>query len=181
MRAESIRGMATKTAAVLRARWYFRHADELGRLCRLWGSAYVQNDGRMVIGERVRLSGSRAPLEVATGDRGSLEIGSGTFINFGTSLVATERISVGSNCQIGPFCMVMDNSYHRIEPERRNEVPPSGPVIIGDNVWLGARTIVLPGVSIGDHSVIGAGSVVTHDIPARTLAAGVPARVLKDI
>ena len=167
--------------AVLRARWYLRSADELGRLPRLFGRAHVVNDGRMVIGERVRLSGSRAPLELATGVDGTLEIGVGTFINFGTSIVATQHIVIGANCQIGPYCMVMDNSYHRIEPDRRNETPPSDPVIIGDNVWLGARTIVLPGVRIGDHAVIGAGSVVTQDVPSRTLAAGVPARVIRDI
>jgi acetyltransferase-like isoleucine patch superfamily enzyme len=177
----SVRDIARKTIAVMRARWYLRSVDELGRLPRLWGRAHVSNGGRMVIGERARLSGSRAPLELATGDDGILEIGARTFINFGTSIVATRRITIGSNCQIGPFCMVMDNSYHRIEPDRRNEMPPSRPVTIGDNVWLGARVIVLPGVSIGDHAAIGAGSVVTRDIPSRTLAAGMPARVIREI
>jgi maltose O-acetyltransferase len=77
--------------------------------------------------------------------------------------------------------MLMDNAFHRLEPERRNEVPPSAPIVIGNNVWLGARTIVLPGVTIGHDSVIGAGSVVTRDVPPRTLSAGVPARPIKNL
>lgn len=177
----SIRDVGKTGIAVLRARWYLRSADELGQRSRLVGRADVTNHGHMVIGERARLNGSREPLELATGTDGTLEIGVSTFINFGTSIVATRHITIGSNCLIGPYCMVMDNSYHRIEPDRRYETPPSDPVVIGDNVWLGARSIVLPGVHIGDHAVIGAGSVVTHSLPPRTLAAGVPARVIKQI
>jgi maltose O-acetyltransferase len=75
--------------------------------------------------------------------------------------------------------MMLDNGYHRVEPERRLERPPSQPIAIGENVWIGARVIVLPGVTIGADSCIGAGSVVTTDVPPRTLAAGVPARILR--
>jgi acetyltransferase-like isoleucine patch superfamily enzyme len=177
-----LRGTSSQALAVVRARWYLRRADEVGARTRLWGRrSRVVNAGRMVIGERVRLSGTQAPLELVAAAGGVLEIGERTFINFGTSIVANERITVGARCQIGPFCMLMDNSYHRLEPERRDETPPSAPVAIGDNVWLGARTIVLPGVTIGDDAVIGAGSVVTRDVPARTFAAGAPARVVKHL
>jgi maltose O-acetyltransferase len=75
----------------------------------------------------------------------------------------------------------MDNDFHRVEPERRHEVPESLPIILGENVWLGARVVVLRGVTIGAHSVVAAGSVVTRDIPPRTLAAGVPARVVREL
>jgi acetyltransferase-like isoleucine patch superfamily enzyme len=147
----------------------------------MWGGARVSNHGYMVVGERVRLDGSQAALELVAGTGGTLEIGHGTFINFGTSIVASQDIKVGAHCLIGPYCSLMDNSYHRLEPERRYEVPPSAPVLIGDNVWLGIRTIVLPGVTIGNDSVVGAGSVVSHDIPPRTLAGGVPARVIRTL
>jgi len=75
----------------------------------------------------------------------------------------------------------MDNDFHRLEPERRNERPDSAPIILEDNVWLGARVIVLKGVTIGEGSVIGAGSVVTKDIPPRSLAVGMPAKVIKTL
>ncbi|MEI6212126.1 MAG: DapH/DapD/GlmU-related protein [bacterium] len=71
----------------------------------------------------------------------------------------------------------MDNDYHSVEDRRQPGV--SAPIILGCNVWLGVRVIVLKGVTIGDNAVIGAGSVVTHDIPANSLAAGVPARVIR--
>jgi maltose O-acetyltransferase len=77
--------------------------------------------------------------------------------------------------------MIMDNNFHRLEPERRLETPPSAPVHLGENVWLGGRVIVLPGVTIGDHSVVAAGSVVTHDVPERTIVAGVPARIVRTL
>jgi maltose O-acetyltransferase len=75
----------------------------------------------------------------------------------------------------------MDNDFHRLEPERRNERPESKPIVLEDNVWLGGRVIVLAGVTIGEDSVIGAGSVVTSDIPPKVIAAGVPARVIRGL
>ena len=75
----------------------------------------------------------------------------------------------------------MDNDFHRIEPERRLERPESRPITIDDNVWIGARVIVLAGVTIGADSCIGAGSVVIDDIPPRSLAVGVPARVIREL
>jgi maltose O-acetyltransferase len=77
--------------------------------------------------------------------------------------------------------MLMDNDFHRIEPERRLERPDSAPIVLEANVWLGARVIVTRGVTIGEGSVVGAGSVVTSDVPPRTVVAGVPARVIRTI
>ena len=77
--------------------------------------------------------------------------------------------------------MMLDNDFHRVEPERRLERPPSKPIIVEDNVWIGARVIVMAGVTVGEDSCVGAGSVVTSDVPPRTLAAGVPARVIREL
>jgi acetyltransferase-like isoleucine patch superfamily enzyme len=175
------RGYLDAGMAVIRGRWFLRRASSVGRLVRLWGKPRIVNEGRLVIGDKVRLGSDLAPIELAAGPGGELIIGSQTFINFGTSIVAMQYVQIGMDCQIGPYCMVMDNSYHHVEPELRHVPPPSEPVVIGDNVWLGARTIVLPGVTIGSHSVIAAGSVVTKDIPERTLAGGVPAKIIKSI
>ncbi|WP_129633676.1 acyltransferase [Candidatus Oscillochloris fontis] len=167
--------------AVLRARWYLRDATLLGWRVRLWGRATVDNQGSMRIGNRVRLVSTIVPLELATGKQGLLEIGESTFINYGCSIAATQFVRIGPCCNIGTYVIMMDNDFHRIEPERREEMPPSAPIILEENVWLGARVIVLRGVTIGAGSVVAAGSVVTRDIPPRSLAAGLPARVIRHI
>lgn len=167
--------------AVARAQWYFRHATSVARTVRLLGHPAVSNQGSLRIGDRARLVSTIATLEIAVGPNGSLEIGERAFVNYGTSISALDRVSIGPRCHIGTHCMILDNEFHRIEPELRDETPPSRPVVLGENVWLGGRVIVLPGVTIGDGSVIGAGSVVTKDVPPRCVAAGVPARVIKPI
>ena len=167
--------------AVIRARWYLRHADEVGTRVRLRGRPAVSNEGRMVIGERVQLVSTIATLELVADRGGLLEIGPRTLVNFGCSLVATDRVSIGAHCHVGPYTMMLDNDFHRVEPERRLERPPSKPITVEDNVWIGARVIVMAGVTIGKDACIGAGSVVTHDVPPRTLAAGVPAKVIREL
>ena len=164
--------------AVLMARWYLRHATYLGSKVRLWGKPAVRNGGKLIIGDRTRLVSTVAKLELAVED-GILEIGEGTFINYGCSIGATQQVCIGPHCSIGTYAILMDNDFHRLEPERRDERPESAPIILEENVWLGARVIVLRGVTIGRGSVVGAGSVVTHDIPPRSMAAGVPAEVIK--
>jgi maltose O-acetyltransferase len=74
---------------------------------------------------------------------------------------------------------VMDNNQHDVV--RHTELPPSGPVVIEDNVWIGSKVVILPGVRIGSRAVIGAGSIVTKDVPPRCVAAGNPARVLRHL
>ncbi len=167
--------------AVLAARWHLRNADVVGTRVRLRGRPSIQNHGRMVIGSRVQLVSTVATLELVTMEEGTLEVGEQTLLNYGSSIAAAEHIRIGARCLIGTHAIIMDNDFHRIEPERRLERPKSRPIIIGDNVWVGARVIVLGGVTIGDDCCIGAGSVVTEDIPPRTLAAGVPARVIRSL
>jgi maltose O-acetyltransferase len=74
---------------------------------------------------------------------------------------------------------VMDNNQHDVF--RHSELPPSKPVVIEDNVWIGSKVVILPGVRIGSRAVIGAGSIVTKNIPPRCVAAGNPARVLRHL
>ncbi len=166
---------------VARARWFLRHADELDGRVRVQGTPRVVNNGRMIIGHKARFDSRLATLELVADSGGVLEIEERAFINFGCNIAASELIRIGAYSQLGPYCMLMDNAYHHVEPELRHERPPSKPIILERNVWLGARTIVLPGVTIGHDSCIGAGSVVTKDIPPRTLAAGVPAKVIRSI
>src|SRR5204862_7531416 len=120
-------------------------------------------------------------LDLAAHTYGTSPIGAGSFSNYGCSIAATQLIQIGPNCNIGTHVIMMDNDFHRIEPERRTERPPSAPIILEENVWLGARVIVLRGVKIGAGSVIAAVSVVARDIPPRSVAAGVPAKVIRSL
>jgi len=165
--------------AVLNARWALRKADHLGDRVRLRGRPVVRNGGRMIINSRVQLISTVATLELVSDPGGVLEIGEATLVNFGCSLAATALVRIGADCHIGPYTLILDNAYHRVEPERRLERPPSEPIIIEDNVWIGARAILMPGVTIGRDSCVGAGSVVTTSVEPRTLVAGVPARPIR--
>lgn len=170
----------SKINAVLRARFYLRKT-QLGRKVRLDGKPLIHAAGKIVIADRCRFVATMGGLELGTGPNGKLEIGENTFINYGTSISAMQHVKIGRDCNIGTYCMVMDNDFHRLEPERRHELPESEPIIIGDNVWLGGRVIVLKGVTIGNGSVIAAGSIVTKDIPPRSVAVGSPAKVVRQL
>jgi acetyltransferase-like isoleucine patch superfamily enzyme len=147
------------------------------RSVRLIGKAKADGRGSIVFGERVRLTGSPVASEFVAHQGGRIEIGEGTFINYGASLSAHQLVAIGRDCNIGQYVIINDNDYHDIEDKRR--LPPSKPVVLEDGVWLGARVIVLKGVRIGHDAVVGAGSVVTQDIPPRSIAVGTPAKVVK--
>jgi acetyltransferase-like isoleucine patch superfamily enzyme len=167
--------------AVLRARWYLRNANYVGARVRVWGQPKIRNGGTIRIGNRTQLISHTWTLELSASSGATLDIGDRVFINYGSTLGATKLIRIGPRCAIGSHAIIIDNDFHTIDPERRYDVPASAPIIIEENVWLGARVIVLRGVTIGAHSVIGAGSVVTRNIPPRSVAVGLPARVVKSI
>jgi len=159
------------------ARYHLRRADQLGQRVTLRGRPHVVNHGTMTFGDRVRLVSTLAPLELMTLPGGRLEIGNNVFINFGSSLVASNLVRVGDDCLIGTHVMVMDTDFHRVEDKAWDTT--GIPIILEDRVWLGNRSIVLKGVTIGHDAVVAAGAVVTKDVPPRTLVAGVPARVVR--
>lgn len=109
----------------------------------------------------------------------NLHIGENVFINEGCEFQDQGGITIGDGTQIGPQ-VVIATLNHDTEPSKRRWLHPS-PVTIGRNVWIGAHVTIVPGVTIGDDAVIGAGAVVTKDVPARTVTAGVPARIMHEI
>ena len=114
-----------------------------------------------------------------------LSIGDDTGIS-GGSFCAAKSVRIGSGCLIGANCLVTDCDFHALKPEgRRHNSDPAdigcAPVVIGDNVWLGANVTVLKGVTIGRDTVVAAGSVVTKSLPEGVLAAGVPAKVIRKL
>lgn len=110
--------------------------------------------------------------------QGSIQIGDYCLIAPGVEITAAKSIVIGANTMIAAECSINDCDWHGLY-NRTRPFRCTKPVVLGNNVWLGARVMVNKGVTIGDNSVIGAGSVVTADIPANVVAAGNPARVVK--
>jgi acetyltransferase-like isoleucine patch superfamily enzyme len=113
-----------------------------------------------------------------------IRIGAGTFLNMGVMVAALELVEIGEHCMFANGCFVTDSNHRFDDPHR--PVPwqgftSRGPTRIEDNVWCGANVVVTSGVTIGRRSVIGANSVVTADLPPGSIAAGAPARVLRQI
>ena len=120
------------------------------------------------------------PLHANWGGK-HVHFGKGVYANFNLTLVDDTHIYVGDYTMLGPN-VVLATAGHPILPELRPlAYQYNMPIHIGKNCWLGAGVLVLPGVTIGDNSVIGAGSVVTKDIPANVVAVGNPCRVLREI
>jgi acetyltransferase-like isoleucine patch superfamily enzyme len=132
--------------------------------------------GRINIGPNFHSRAIQFVPELGVGAGGSINIGSNVKLGKGVSIHAEKRIDIGNNCRFGDLSVVWDSSFHEVGP---GQGPKSARIKIGDNVWLGRLATVLPGVTIGDHSVIAAHAVVTKDVPPRTIAGGIPAREIR--
>lgn len=118
------------------------------------------------------------------GPEARIEIGQGCFLNRNTMLAALERIEIGDHVMFANGCFVGDSDHRYDDPDRpvtHQGFEPRGPVRIGASCWFGVNCVVTGGVEIGERAVIGANSVVTQDIPAGVIAAGAPARVIREI
>jgi maltose O-acetyltransferase len=161
-------------------------ADESRRaqaLTRSFNASGDDVDRRRILAELLRALGEntevRPPLYCDYGYH--LSIGARTFVNFGLVALDVAPITIGDDVQMGPYVQLLTPT-HPLEPElRRAKWEAAEPITISDNVWLGGGVIVCPGVTIGADSVVGAGAVVTRDIPAGVLALGSPARVVRSL
>ena len=121
----------------------------------------------------------KPPLYVDYGEH--ISIGARTFVNYNLTALDVAPITIGADCQFGPNVQLLTPT-HPIEPgPRRDKLEAAKPITIGDNVWLGGGVIVCPGVTIGADTVVGAGAVVTKDLPPGVLALGNPARVVREL
>ncbi len=110
-----------------------------------------------------------------------ISIGKNFFANYNCTIIDVAKVTIGDNCQFAPNVSIY-TAGHPLHPEIRNTLYEYGiHVTIGNNVWIGGNSVVLPGVNIGDNCVIGAGSVVTKDIPPWSLTAGNPCHVIRKI
>lgn len=111
----------------------------------------------------------------------NLHVGKNVFFNFNAILVDDADIFIGDDCLIGPGCQLI-TAQHPVSPGlRKRQLQYNKPIHMGNNVWLGAGAVILPGVTIGDNSIVAAGSVVTRDVEPNVIVAGSPARVLRNI
>lgn len=163
---------------MVRAKLYLRQCTSIGARTRLMdGRPRIDNRGSITLGRHVVIMAAVTPVELQAVAGGKIEIGDRTFLNYGVSISAHQLVRIGCDCLLSNYVSILDNNWHEILDRRH--LPQSRPVILEDNVWLGIRVIVLPGVTIGHDSVVGAGSVVVKDIPPRSIAVGNPARVVK--
>ena len=107
-------------------------------------------------------------------ENGKLEIGSG-YINGYTQVVCAKSIKIGNECVIARDVIIRDTDAHEIIGKKHEKIKP---VVIGNHVWIGAKAMIMKGVTIGDGAIVAAGAIVTKDVPANTIVAGVPAKVI---
>ena len=157
-------------ASVLFADGSYREDIELGEYVTLYGTLFSQSHGKIVMGDNTRL-------------------GKGSIIR------SVEKVVVGSYTAIADNVVISDNGNHPIDPDfrRRMKLDTLGgdmrlwkhsehaPVFIGENVWVGEHSRIQRGVTIGDNAIIAAGAIVTKDVPANSIVAGIPAKVIKYI
>jgi len=180
----------------LKRRWYERNH----RLRRRWrinrhmarAGAFIRHpvEGEVLEAlEQGRLRiGANTLLEpgcwLTLGPEARIEIGSGSFLNRNTMVAATELVEIGDHVMFANGCFIGDAAHRFDDPDRpvtEQGFTTKGPVRIGDNCWFGVNCVVTSGVTIGERCVIGANSVVAGDLPPRTIAAGAPAKVIREI
>lgn len=170
-----------RTGYWLRARWYSlllgtgEGVFSLGRGTTIIGSRNIHLHGAVSVGEDCLLSAGQ----------GRLEFGEGTFLNRNVSIVADfSEIKIGRDVLIA-MGVTMRSAGHRFDRSPAIPIREQGhdrkPIIVGNDIWIGANAVILGGVTIGDHSVVAAGSVVTRDVPPCSLVMGVPARVVRTL
>jgi acetyltransferase-like isoleucine patch superfamily enzyme len=134
------------------------------------------NSGTIELGVGCRFRMFRVRSVLGTGEGGNIRLGDHVMVNDGCNFYSEVGIDIGADTMIGDMVTIYDTSCHELSPQ----IPAvARRVRLGRNVWVGARAIILPGVTIGDHAVIGAGAVVTKDVPTKSVAVGNPARVIK--
>ncbi len=155
-----------------------RRCTTVGIRPRVLGRIRIENRGKILIGDRLLVRAIPWPSELASQMGGVLTIGDGTFINTGVSISACLSVTIGNRCLIGPRVTIIDNDYHAVGDLLHR--PASEPVFLEDEVWVGTGAIILKGVRVGRGAVIAAGSVVTRDVQAGSVVAGVPARPVRN-
>lgn len=160
------------------------------------GSFGIENHGKqdsIIIGDYNEFS---SDFHIRCFEKGNVKIGNYNWTSLRIQIVCANRVEIGNYCIFGRDVYISDTNEHPVDPEERLKATirfwknrtveryhfvENSPVIIGNNVWIGERSIILKGVKIGDNSVVAAGSVVTKDVPKNTVVGGNPARIIKSL
>jgi acetyltransferase-like isoleucine patch superfamily enzyme len=162
---------------------HFDHLGHGGTYMKPW---YVRVNGPNVsLGDYATVIGDvDKRVSIAVWGRGPglgrVRIGDYALITPGVRISASDSIEIGDNCMIASGAYITDSDWHGIYDRIERNATPA-PIRIGNNVWIGDHALVLKGVTIGDNSIVGAGAVVTKDVPANVVVAGNPARVVKQL
>jgi len=171
----------------LYARCYvYPQLDAIGQGCSFINPRYFQVNGpRIRIGDRMHCMATRErPIQLTVHPNreqtSRLSIGSYCIVLPGVRIAAATAIEIGDNCMFATNCYLTDADWHDLY-DRTSAPGGTRPIVLGDNVWIGDSAIVCKGVHIGDNSIVGAGAVVTRDVPANTIVAGNPAKPVKQL
>lgn len=137
----------------------------------------------LISGDGINASAANQKASIFVAENARVIIGNNVGMS-STRMWISNKLTIGDNVKIGACCLIIDTDAHQIDYMQRRKGEghlKSAPITIGDDVWIGAHCIVLKGVTIGARSIIGAGSVVTKDIPADCIAAGNPCRVIRSL
>ena len=179
-----------------------KHGATIGRNLMVYDGIYLKGNGRLIIGDNFKFTSGDGINAISRNIKGSLytdgknasiEIGDDVGIS-SSCLWARDSIKIGNHVKIGACCVIIDNDAHPHDYiKRRNDYPtqvgmevynesiPKSPIVIEEDVWIGAQCQILKGVRIGARSIIAAGSVVTKDIPSDCIAGGNPCIVIKPL
>jgi acetyltransferase-like isoleucine patch superfamily enzyme len=151
------------------ARVRLRSFKKRGRLVRTCGQPIIDNRGEMECGDQVTFLSVNSPAFLRTSKSGKIKIGSHVSINYGVYISSHKEVRIGSRVRIGPYAFFSDHETL--------EEPQS--IVVGDDVWVGAKATILPGVRVGRGAVIGTHATVTEDVPDFCVVVGNPARIIR--
>lgn len=146
---------------------------------RLRGKVFVNKIGAIQVGKNLSIVGHPWAVQITSTKGANLTFGDNVYVNAGVGIAANKEILIGDNVKIGPRTSIFDSNYHHIDSSDKGELSRS--ITIGNNVWIGADCTILPGVTIGDNSVIAAKSTVNKNVPNNVLAGGSPAKVIREL
>ncbi|MEV5026861.1 acyltransferase [Paenibacillus sp. LPE1-1-1.1] len=146
---------------------------------KLRGKVFVNKLGAIQVGKNLSIVGHPWAVQITSTKGANLTFGDNVYVNAGVGIAANKEIVIGDNVKIGPRTSIFDSNYHRIDSSDKGEL--SKRITIGNNVWIGADCTILPGVTIGDNSVIAAKSTVNKNVPNNVLVGGSPAKVIREL
>ena len=152
---------------------------KFGKAAKLRGKVFVNKFGEIHVGKNLSIVGHPWAVQITSTKGANLTFGDNVYVNAGVGIAANKEIIIGNNVKIGPRTSIFDSNYHRIDSADKGEL--SRKITIGNNVWIGADCTILPGVTIGDNSVIAAKSTVNKNVPNNVLVGGSPAKVIREL